>query len=272
MMSPIIAEQTLPWRNEIVHGDCLEKMKELPDKSIDLILCDLPFGTTQNKWDSVIPLDLLWIQYERIIKDNGAIVLFAQTPFDKVLGVSNLKLLKYEWIWNKKLATGHLNAKKMPLKLHENILVFYKKLPTYNPQWWFSTPYDKGDTPFLDKSTNYGKQKVRIRPKSPDGKRYPVSILDISNANRKGKWHPTQKPVEVYEYLIQTYSNEGQIVLDNCSGAGTCAIASINTNRDFICMEMDDVYFEASQKRLKEHLSHKQKEQRTDTTAVVENM
>ena len=247
-------EAVTPWRNEIVHGDCLEKMKDLPDKSVDMILCDLPYGTTQNKWDSVIPLDLLWKQYERIIKEDGAIVLFAQTPFDKVLGVSNLKLLKYEWIWNKKLATGHLNAKKMPLKLHENILVFYKKLPTYNPQWWFSTPYDKGDTPFLDKSTNYGKQKERIRPKSMDGKRYPVSLLDISNANRKGKWHPTQKPVEVYEYLIQTYTNPGELVLDNCSGAGTLAIAALNTKRDFICMEMNDEYYEASQRRLAEYV------------------
>lgn len=258
---------TIPWLNEIVNGDCLELMKELPDKSVDLILCDLPYGTTQNKWDSIIPLDLLWAEYERIIKDNGAIVLFAQTPFDKVLGVSNLKLLKYEWIWNKKLATGHLNAKKMPLKLHENILVFYKKLPTYNPQWWYSTPYDKGNTPFLDKSTNYGKQKERIRPKSMDGKRYPTSILDISNANRKGKWHPTQKPVDIYEYLIKTYSNEGELVLDNCSGAGTCAIASVNTNRNFICMEQNPEYYEKSVERLSEHTQTKEK--KTDLTQHI---
>lgn len=244
---------TMPWHNEIINGDCLELMKELPDKSVDLILCDLPYGTTQNKWDSIIPLDLLWEQYERIIKDNGAVVLFAQTPFDKVLGVSNLKLLKYEWIWNKRLATGHLNAKKMPMKLHENILVFYKKLPTYNPQWWYSTPYNKGDEPTLDVSSNYGKQRKRMPPKSADGRRYPLSVIEITNANRREKWHPTQKPVDIYEYLIKTYTNEGELVLDNCSGAGTCAIASINTHRNFICMEKNPEYYEKSVERLEEH-------------------
>lgn len=228
-------------------------MKELPDKSVDMILCDLPYGTTQNKWDSVIPLELLWKQYERVIKDNGAIVLFAQTPFDKVLGASNLKLLRYEWIWNKCLATGHLNANKMPMKLHENILVFYKKLPTYNPQWWYSTPYNKGTKPKLDVSTNYGKQRERIPPTSQDGRRFPLSILEMTNADRRGKWHPTQKPVEVYEYLIKTYTNEGEMVLDNCSGAGTCAIAALNTNRQFICMEQDEAYYHGSMERLEDH-------------------
>lgn len=148
---------------EIYKDDCLEMMKSIPDKSIDMILCDLPYGTTRNKWDKVINLDLLWSQYERIIKDNGAIVLFAQTPFDKVLGSSNLKLLKYEWIWDKKLGTGHLNAKKTPLKRHENILVFYKKLPTYNPQMTKGDPYNKGMV--HGKSSNYGKQREVAKKK-----------------------------------------------------------------------------------------------------------
>lgn len=234
---------------ELIKGDCLEKMKDIEDKSIDMILCDLPYGTTRNKWDSIIPLDKLWCQYNRIIKDNGAIVLFAQTPFDKVLGASNLKMLKYEWVWNKILGTGHLNAKKMPMKSHENILVFYKKLPTYNPQMREGTPYFK--TPSTT-SSNYGKQ-IGMGGKS-NGDRYPVSILDFSNADRTNRLHPTQKPVELLEYLIKTYTNEEEVVLDNTMGSCSTGIACLNTNRNFIGIEMDDTYFDVCKNRINTYI------------------
>lgn len=239
--------------NKIHQGDCLELMGVIPDKSVDMILCDLPYGTTQNKWDSVIDLQLLWKQYERIIKDNGAIILFAQTPFDKVLGSSNLKLLRYEWIWNKKLATGHLNAKKMPMKLHENILVFYKKLPIYHPQFTVGEPYDKGYG-FGD-SSNYGKQRA-VHHKNDSGRRYPLSIIEFSNANRQKRFHPTQKPVSLFEYLIKTYTNEGEVVLDNCIGSGTTAIAAINTGRNYIGIDMEQEYVDVANKRIEEHLKN----------------
>lgn len=231
----------------LINGDCLEEMKKINDKSIDLILCDLPYGTTRNKWDSVIPLEHLWNQYKRIIKDNGAIVLTAQTPFDKILGASNLEMLKYEWIWNKKLATGHLNAKKMPMKLHENVLVFYKKTPTYNPQFTKGEPYDKGFG--CRESSNYGSQKA-VSHKNDSGKRYPVSIIEFSNANRKNRVHPTQKPVELMEYLIKTYTDEGMIVLDNCMGSGTTGIACKRLNRHFVGIEKDEEYFKIAKERI----------------------
>ena len=161
----------------IKQGDCLELMKEIPDKSVDMILCDLPYGTTRNKWDSIIPLNEIWKMLDKLVKPNGAIVLFAQTPFDKMLGASNLKMLRYEWIWDKKLGTGHLNAKKMPMKQHENILVFYKKLPTYNPQMREGQPYHKTSS---TTSSNYGKQTVTEW--TSDGGRYPISILELKNS------------------------------------------------------------------------------------------
>lgn len=232
--------------NRIYNGDCLEGMKRISDKSIDMILCDLPYGTTRNKWDSIIPLDLLWEQYNRIIKDNGAVVLTAQTPFDKVLGVSNLKNLKYEWIWQKQQGTGHLNAKKMPMKNHENVLVFYKKLPTYNPQMRGGKPYKqisgKG-------SMSYGRQEIVLTENK--GERYPLSCIKFNSD--KGL-HPTQKPVELFEYLIKTYTNEGETVLDNCMGSGTTAIAAINTKRNFIGFELDEIYFNLANERIKENV------------------
>ena len=232
---------------ELWQGDCLELMKDIPDKSVDMILCDLPYGTTRNKWDVVIPLDVLWERYERIIKDNGAIVLTAQTPFDKVLGASNLKMLRYEWIWDKKLGTGHLNAKKMPLKQHENILVFYKKLPTYNPQFKKGEPYNKGYA--LRESKNWGKQKATLGI-NKTGKRYPTTILEFTNASQKGKVHPTQKPVPLFKYLIKTYTNDGELVLDNCMGSGTTGVACKNLNRKFIGIELDENYFNLAKERI----------------------
>ena len=230
----------------IKQGDCLELMREIPDKSIDMILCDLPYGTTRNKWDSVIPLNKLWKQYERIIKDNGAIVLFSQMPFSAELVHSNLKLFKYEWIWQKDNGTGFLNAKKMPLKIHENILVFYKKLPLYNPQM------RTGFKPYKCKqgrhSTNYGAYEQGHITES-NGERYPIDIIKFK---KDSGLHPTQKPVELLEYLIKTYTNENEMVLDNCMGSGSTGVACVNTNRNFIGYELDEKYFEIAEKRINE--------------------
>lgn len=224
-------------------GDCLEVMKQIPDKSVDAIICDLPYGTTQNKWDSVIPLDQLWAHYKRICK--GAIVLTAQTPFDKVLGASNLSMLKYEWIWKKESGTGFLNAKKAPLKDHENVLVFYEKQATYNPQM------RTGFKPYAfvrknSRSINYGKQVDTIA--NNNGDRYPLSVIEFKRD--KDKRHPTQKPVALMEYLVKTYTNEGDTVLDNCMGSGTTGVACKNLGRKFIGIEKDLNYFEIAKKRI----------------------
>ena len=238
---------------QLYQGDCLEEMKNIPDKSIDMILCDLPYGTTRNKWDTVIDLDLLWSQYERIIKDNGAIVLFAQVPFNIVLGYSNLKLLKYEWIWEKEQGTGHLNAKKMPLKSHENIMVFYKKSPTYNPQMVGNEVRTVKRSGNKSKTTNYG-DFIEIKESTYIG-RYPKDIIKF---NKDKGYHPTQKPVALLEYLIKTYTNEGEIVLDNCMGSGSTGVACQNTGRKFIGIELDDKYFEISKSRLNEAVEKKE--------------
>ena len=229
---------------KLFKGDCLEIMKDIPDKSVDMILCDLPYGTTKNKWDSIISLDKLWEHYNRIIKDNGAIVLFAQTPFDKVLGVSNLKMLRYEWIWEKEQGTGFLNAKKMPLKNHENILIFYKKPPIYNPQMRKGKPYTLERNTF---TVNYGKQADMVRTENT-GERYPLTILKFKRD--KEKLHPTQKPVALLEYLIKTYTNEGEIVLDNCMGSGSTGVACLNANRKFIGIESDENYYNIACNRI----------------------
>jgi site-specific DNA-methyltransferase (adenine-specific) len=226
-------------------GDCLELMKDIPDGSIDMILCDLPYGTTRNKWDAVIPFEPLWEQYKRIIKDNGCIALFAQCPFDKVLGCSNLKMLRYEWIWNKKRPTGFLNSKKMPMKQHENILIFYHKLPTYNPQLTKGKPYI---TKNKAKSSNYNRFNTEYETRN-DGWRYPIDIQDCPPQTGN---HPTQKPVALLEYLVKTYTNEGDTVLDNCMGSGSTGVACVNTNRNFIGMELDRQYFEIAVQRIAE--------------------
>ena len=234
---------------EIYKGDCLELMKNIPDKSIDMILCDLPYETTRNRWDKMIDLEKLWEQYERIIKDNGAIVLFAQTPFDKVLGVSNLKLLRYEWIWEKTTATGHLNAKKMPMKAHENILVFYKKLPKYNPMKTTGHTPVHSYTKHQDDGSNYGKTKAGISG-GGSTERYPRSVQKFKTDKQKETLHPTQKPVELLEYLIKTYTDENELVLDNCMGSGSTGVACVNTNRNFIGMELDNNYFNIAKERI----------------------
>ncbi|TNU64888.1 site-specific DNA-methyltransferase [Bacillus velezensis] len=234
-------------------------MNRVPDKSIDLIICDLPYGVTnQNKWDEILPLDELWKQYKRVIKDNGAIVLTAVKPFSSLLIASNPKMYRYDIIWEKNKSTGFLNAKKMPLRSYEEILVFYKKLPTYNPQKTTGHKPANTYTKHTSDGTNYGETKSGI---SGGGQtdRYPTSVwrIPVMNNDDPKKFHPTQKPVELYEKIIKTYSNEGDTVLDNCSGAGTAAIACINTNRNYICFEWNkdnpDQYYERSLEWIKEH-------------------
>lgn len=238
-------------KTKLMQGDCLELMKNISDKSVDMILCDLPYGTTKNKWDSVIPFEPLWEQYNRVIKDNGAIVLFSQMPFTVDLVASNYKDFRYEWIWEKLTASGHLNANRMPMKKHENILAFYKKLPTYNPQFTEGKPYV---ATYSTHSSNYGKQKDNITTIN-DGKRYPVDIIKFNNDRGL---HPTQKPVELLEYLIKTYTNEGETVLDNCMGSGSTGVACVNTNRNFIGIELDKGYFEIAKSRIEQALQNNQ--------------
>lgn len=229
---------------ELLNGDCLELMKNIPDKSIDMILCDLPYGTTHNKWDNVIPMEPLWEQYNRIIKDHGAIILFSQMPFGASLIMSNPKMFRYEWIWEKNQPVGFLNAKKMPLRKHENILVFYKHLPTYNPQGLIEL-----DEPIQDEGTTNGKGCYGVADKSfiRTHKNYPTDIITFS---KDTGYHPTQKPVALLEYLIKTYTNEGDLVLDNCMGSGSAGVACVNTNRDFIGMELNEEYFKIACERI----------------------
>lgn len=232
---------------DLKNGCCLELLKTIKSKSIALVCADMPYGTTKCKWDSVIELVPLWIELERIIKDDGAVLLFAQTPFDKVLGSSNLSLLKYEWIWEKGNATGFFNAKKMPLKAHENILVFYKKLPTYNPQKTTGHPRKKTSRKVVD-SECYGKAFNKSDYDSTE--RYPRSIQKISSDKQKTNLHPTQKPLELLEYLIKTYSNEGDVVLDFCMGSGTAGVAAVKLNRKFTGFELNKNYFEIAKERI----------------------
>lgn len=234
---------------KLMFGDCLERMKEIPDGSVDLILTDLPYQTTQNSWDSMINLEEMWVQLNRICKPNTAKLMFAQTPFDKILGCSNLKELKYEWIWEKTTATGHLNAKKMPMKAHENILVFYKSLPTYNPQKTTGHKPANSYTKHQDDGSNYGETKVGI---SGGGQtdRYPRSVQVFKTDKQKVSLHPTQKPVALLEYLIKTYTNENEVVLDFTFGSGSTGVACLNTNRKFLGIEMDTKYYEIACDRL----------------------
>jgi site-specific DNA-methyltransferase (adenine-specific) len=227
-------------------GDCLELMRDIPDGSVNLILCDLPYGTTQNKWDSIIPLDALWSEYKRICR--GAIVLTAQTPFDKVLGASNLDMLRYEWIWEKTLPTGHLNAKRAPMKAHENVLVFYARQPIYNPQKT-SGHQRKTAVKRKDETTVYGKQEFTALPYDST-ERYPRSVLKLASDKQRSNLHPAQKPLALMEYLIKTYSNEGDTIMDNCMGSGTTGVACVKTGRHFIGIEKDEKYFQIAKERI----------------------
>ena len=233
---------------ELIQGDCLEVMKNIPSASVDMILCDLPYGTTRNKWDTCLNLGKLWEQYKRIIKDNGAIVLFSQMPFTAALVMSNPKMFRYEWIAEKSLATGFLNAKRMPMKAHENILVFYKKVPTYNAQMTKGKPYS---ITRRDIGGQYLHNFESIETKN-EGTRCPRDVLrDLWQPYCGGKmYHPTQKPVPLLEYLIKTYTNEGDTVLDNCMGSGSTGVACVNTKRDFIGVELDENYFDIARRRI----------------------
>ncbi|MBL4622889.1 MAG: site-specific DNA-methyltransferase [Immundisolibacteraceae bacterium] len=231
-------------------GDCLERMKEIADCSVDMILTDPPYGTTMCKWDSLIDLDLMWLQLKRIIKPSGAIVLMAQTPFDKVLGCSNLEMLRHEWIWEKTNATGFLNAKKMPLKAHENALVFYKSLPVYNPQFTHGHERKTAKRKTVN-SECYGKALNLTDYDSTS--RYPRSVIKFQSDKQKQNLHPTQKPVALMEYLIKTYTNENETVLDFTMGSGTTGVAAKNLQRDFIGIEMDKGYFNVAKERINKH-------------------
>jgi len=227
-------------------GNCLEILPEINDNSVDMLLVDLPYGTTACKWDSIIPLDQLWEQYNRVCKKNAAMIFTAQQPFTTVLAASNIDHLKYEWIWEKPQGTNPMNAKIMPLKSHENILVFCRGKPTYNPQMWYSTPYSgfKSETSKIGEV--YGSAQSKHRD-NPEGSRYPKTVQRFKQ--EKG-FHPTQKPVAMMEYLIKTYSNEGDIILDNTMGSGTTGVACVNTNRNFIGIEMDEKYFNTAKDRI----------------------
>lgn len=237
---------------EIHFGDCFEVMKNIPNKSVDLILCDLPYGVTSNKKDIALPFDKLWEHYERIIKDNGAIVLFGQGIFYADLVCSNRKLYKYDLIWDKQLVSGFLNAKRMPLRQHEQIAVFYKKSPTYNPQYTIGQPsHSKGHSYKKKENTNnnYGYYKsVDVDCKTT--KKYPISIISIQKPHPSKAIHPTQKPVALLEYIIKTYTNENDIVLDNCMGSGSTGVACVNTDRKFIGIELDENYFNVAKERI----------------------
>ena len=238
---------------KFIHGDCLEEMPKLADKSIDMILCDLPYGTTACKWDTIIPFEPLWKQYKRLIKDNGAIVLTASQPFTSALVMSNPKMFRYEWIWIKNRGSNFALANKMPIKEHENIMVFYKSSPIYNP-----IKQERAET---------GKARVRtiINPSTAsenyggivlqEGKIYGELRLPSSwqKFNCEVGLHPTQKPVALCEYLIRTYTNEGDLVLDNCAGSGTTGIAAFNTNRNAILIEKDESYYKAALDRFNRH-------------------
>lgn len=232
----------------LLFGDCLERMKEIPDDSVDLILTDPPYGTTACKWDSVIPFEPMWCELKRVIKPNGAIVLFGSEPFSSLLRCSNLKMFKYDLIWEKSKATGFLNSKKQPLRSHETISVFYSKQPIYNPQKTKGDSYNKGVRKEQTENDVYGRYN-QVEVKS-DGLRFPRSVQYFKTAESEGGFHKTQKPVALLEYLIKTYSNERDVVLDFTAGSFSTGVAALNTNRKFIGVEMNEEYFDIGVKRI----------------------
>jgi len=229
----------------------LERMKEIPDGSVDMVMADLPYGTTACKWDTIIPFEPLWAAYRRVAKKNAAIVLTASQPFTSALVMSNVKDFKYDWTWRKPKGTGHLNAKKMPMRDKEDIAVFYRDQCTYNPQYGEGTPYKnkagKDHSATTSITDSYGAY-TNFRNDS-DGKRYPKQVLDIPVVER-GSVHPTQKPVALMEYLIRTYTNPGELVLDNTMGSGTTGVACINAGRRFIGIERDEEYMKIAESRI----------------------
>lgn len=239
----------------LYNDNCLNVMPSIEDKSIDMICCDLPYGATQNKDDIVIPFKPLWEQYERIIKDNGAIVLFGQGLFYVDLVNSNRKLFRYDLVWDKVLTSGFLNARRMPLRQHEQIAIFYKKLPTYNPQFTEGKPLHGKGTSYKNKelkNQNYGYFEATDDLRKGSTEKYPTSILRFAKPHPSIAKHRTEKSIECLEWLIKTYTNEGETVLDNCMGAGSCGIACQKCNRNFIGIELDTHYFEIASRRINE--------------------
>jgi len=232
-------------------GDCLELMKSMPDGMVDMVLCDLPYGTTQCKWDTIIPFEPLWEQIKRVTKINSAIVLTAAEPFCSKLVLSNIDMFKYDIIWHKTHPKGHLNAKKMPMRAHENVLVFYQKRPTYNPQMTSGHKRKVAKTAYIkeaDGNSVYGGENRNTSYDSTE--RYPLSVQTFSNADQSNPLHPTQKPVSLFKYLISTYTNEGDLVLDMCAGSGTTGVACRELNRDYWLMEKDPEHFKTIVNRL----------------------
>lgn len=230
-------------------GDCLKLMKCIPDKSIDMIFTDLPYQTTQNSWDCMIDLDMLWHEYNRLIKDNGCIALWAQAPFSHVLAMSNLKNFRYEWVVEKTKATGHLNSKKMPMKAHENVLIFYKKLPFYNPQKTVGHAPVHSYIKHTSDGPCYGETKTGISG-GGNTTRYPRDVLTFQWDTQKSKLHPTQKPVKACEYFLETYTQPQNVVLDSCMGSGSTGVACLNTGRRFIGIEQDAEYYRIARERI----------------------
>lgn len=240
--------------NKTYQGDCLDLMLNIQSKSVDLLFADLPYGTTKAKWDKLIDFPEFWKQSVRVLKPNGVIVCSAQIPFSIILGYSNLKMLKHEWIWEKTQATGHQNAKKMPMKAHENLLIFYNKLPTYNPQMTYGHKPVNSYTKYIKTQNNtelYGKMNKEISG-GGETTRYPRSVLKFKSDKQKCKLHSTQKPLALLEYVIKTYTNEGDLVLDPVAGSGTTGLAAKNLNRNYIMIEKDEKYFEICKQRLNE--------------------
>lgn len=249
IIEPNIEEDEPNIQINLINGDCLIEMPKIPSNSIDLILCDLPYGMTKNIWDIVIPFERLWKEYDRIITNNGAIILFGSQPFTSLMITSNLKYFRYCLVWEKNKFSDFLNAKRKPMKTNEDICIFYKKQPTYNPQYWYSTPYTRWNTQSaVDKQTNYGSHKEN-HVESLDGKRLPTTVLKFNRVERPK--HPTQKPVDLLEWIIKTYTNEGDNVLDNCMGVGSTGIACKNTKRKFIGIELNIEYFKIAKELIK---------------------
>ena len=239
----------------VMHGDCLELMKSIPDGSVDMILCDLPYGTTACKWDTVIPFAPLWEQYKRIVKTNAAIVLTASQPFTGALVMSNVDMFKYEWIWEKNRGSNFATVKYMPMKEHENVLVFCKGKPTYNPILQERAEGGKARAAYKINASNTGKRETLNGLTGVDSGYIDKNLRaprTVQKFNTEVGLHPTQKPVALMEYLIRTYTNENETVLDNCMGSGTTGVACVNTNRHFIGIEKDDKYFEIARKRIDE--------------------
>lgn len=237
---------------DLRQGDCLKLMKDIPDESIDMILCDLPYGTTACKWDSIIPFDKLWEQYNRIIKPTRVIALFGSEPFSSNLRMSNIKIYKYDWIWDKKIPSGMSYARHQPMRQTENISIFCKGKTIYNPQKIKrEKPIKSGGNKYSPSAPISGRLNNNNMATKTYEYKNPINILQFQKI-RKGSLHPTQKPVDLLEYLIKTYTNEGDVVLDNCMGSGSTGVACVNLDRDFIGIELNEEYFEIASNRIKE--------------------